>query len=86
MKVLTNATRMASITPRMSGLWATDYFQANMDEDDIEQQECDGRTPLDRTIDRIGMGMLSRIYFGFTSQFWVSRQLSVDAARTLRVR
>lgn len=48
----------------------TSYFPANVDDsDDLEQQdmiddeefdnmmEHDGRTPLDKTIDRIGMGM-----------------------------
>ncbi|TDL17241.1 MFS general substrate transporter [Rickenella mellea] len=65
---------MASLTPRMSNLWASGYFQHRGErgggdndlddsEDDLEQQEMsmsvqlmDGRTPLDRTIDRIGMG------------------------------
>ena len=51
---------MASITPRMSALLAEDYFEDAVpnDDEDIERQECDGRTPLDRTIDRIGMGKL----------------------------
>ncbi len=33
------------------------YFAENMgDEEDIEQQGLDDRSPLDKTIDRIGMG------------------------------
>lgn len=48
---------MASITPRISGLLANDYFEGAMGEDDVERCELDGRTPLDRTIDRIGMGV-----------------------------
>lgn len=48
---------MASVTPRISALWRDNYFADNMGtEEDIEQQELDGRSPLDRTIDRIGMG------------------------------
>lgn len=52
---------MASITPRMSALLAENYFEEHMDDenDDSERQEEDGRTPLDRTIDRIGMGTLN---------------------------
>jgi hypothetical protein len=57
---------MASITPRASGFWADSrmsYFPD--DEGDVEEQQNlipdnepnDGRTPLDKTIDRIGMGM-----------------------------
>ena len=51
---------MASITPRMSVLLAEDYFEEQMDgeqaDNDSERQDSDGRTPLDKTIDRIGMG------------------------------
>lgn len=52
---------MASLTPRASGLWAAEYFPQPMNDDDdengdVEEQLDDGRTPLDRTIDRIGMG------------------------------
>ncbi|KAL5524378.1 hypothetical protein ACEPAF_9518 [Sanghuangporus sanghuang] len=48
---------MASITPRMSTLLAEDYFEDVLgNDDDAEGQEMDRRTPLDRTIDRIGMG------------------------------
>ncbi|TFY80128.1 hypothetical protein EWM64_g3888 [Hericium alpestre] len=53
---------MAFVTPRASGLWEDrmSYFQSDDEaDDDVEQAEAldsDGRTPLDRTIDRIGMG------------------------------
>lgn len=56
---------MASITPRASGFWAdsvrTSYFPEDSSEGVEQQQmgegyEYDGRSPLDRTIDRIGMG------------------------------
>ncbi|KIJ64572.1 hypothetical protein HYDPIDRAFT_90001 [Hydnomerulius pinastri MD-312] len=62
---------MASVTPRASGFWADSttsrmsYFDAEGDED-VEQAggleedfQYDGRTPLDRTIDRIGMGWMA---------------------------
>jgi hypothetical protein len=62
---------MASVTPRASGFWAdstpNSYFSpGNEDDDEVdamqEQLEAnaestmDDRTPLDKTIDRIGMG------------------------------
>jgi hypothetical protein len=56
---------MASITPRASRFWTDSnmtYFPD--DEGDVEEQQNlipgddpnDGRTPLDKTIDQIGMG------------------------------
>lgn len=58
-----------SVTPRASGFWSTtgrmSYFDTGNDGEEEELVEggedeletvCDGRTPLDRTIDRIGMG------------------------------
>ena len=61
---------MAS-NPRLSGLWTDEFYRTddvdmgNEDGDEERQRlwEEDGRTPLDRTIDRIGMGM-SRYAFG----------------------
>lgn len=69
---------MASVTPRASGFWSdsvrTSYFPVD-DEDgdeDLEQQPMigddamakhDGRTALDKTIDRIGMGASSVVEF-----------------------
>jgi len=63
---------MGSITPRASGFWAdtvrTSYFPDDEDDEGAEEQQMidneydammeeDDRTPLDKTIDRIGMGM-----------------------------
>ena len=49
---------MASITPRASTLLAQDYFEdAEIEDVDAEAQESDSRTPLGKTIDRIGMGV-----------------------------
>jgi hypothetical protein len=51
---------MATLTPRVSVLWAaemgTGYFDQDAHGGDVEASALDGRTPLDRTIDRIGMG------------------------------
>jgi hypothetical protein len=51
---------MATLTPRVSVLWAdtmgTDYFDQDALDGDVEAPAVDSRTPLDRTIDRIGMG------------------------------
>jgi hypothetical protein len=55
---------MAAVTPRASGLWeysAMTYTRLSThdpsgDPDDPEVNEHDPRTPLDRTIDQIGMG------------------------------
>ncbi|KAH9020563.1 MFS general substrate transporter [Lactarius deliciosus] len=54
-------------TPRASGLWdhtVMTYSRLNGDDDidDPEGIDFDSRTPLDKTIDRIGMGALSRTY------------------------
>lgn len=59
--------QMAAITPRASGLWqdsAMTYSRlsthdAGDDLDDADTGEIDSRTPLDRTIDQIGMGEFS---------------------------
>ena len=55
---------MAAVSPRVSGLWehsAMTYTRLSThdaigDLDDPEGNENDSRTPLDRTIDQIGMG------------------------------
>lgn len=62
---------MSSVNPRVSGLWSTssrmsyvsvpDSYDEDSEDGDIEAafgsaDDLDGRTPLDRTIDRIGMG------------------------------
>ncbi|THH16949.1 hypothetical protein EW146_g3782 [Bondarzewia mesenterica] len=58
---------MAFVAPRSSGLWEDSsrmtYFQADDDDEelDLEQNDDfdDGRTALDKTIDRIGMGWMA---------------------------
>lgn len=59
---------MASLTPRASGLWSDSrrmsYFSHGDGDEDLEAlvaeaEVYDGRSPLDRTIDRIGMGASS---------------------------
>ena len=57
-----------AVTPRASGLWdhsAMTYSRLNNDDDidDPEGIDPDSRTPLDKTIDRIGMGEFS--FLGF---------------------
>ena len=55
---------MAAVTPRASGLWEYSdmaYTRLSTHDptgelDDPEVNEIDSRTPLDRTIDQIGMG------------------------------
>lgn len=52
---------MSFITPRASGLWDVDIDQddrmGNFSDDPEAIDSDDGRTPLDKTIDRIGMGV-----------------------------
>jgi hypothetical protein len=84
---------MASITPRASGFWAesvnrTSYFPdyASVDDEDAEQQdeeyeammEDDYRTPLDKTIDRIGMGMQYDLFVLHPLNNMNIRELSMD--------
>ena len=62
---------MSSVNPRASGLWSSsrmsyvsiaESYDEEGEEVDVEglgfeaPDEFDGRTPLDKTIDRIGMG------------------------------
>lgn len=52
---------MAAATPRASGLWehsdmTYSQLSASDPSDDAEGNEVDSRTPLDKTIDQIGMG------------------------------
>jgi len=52
---------MAAATPRASGLWehsdmTYSQLSAHDPTDDAEGNEVDSRTPLDKTIDQIGMG------------------------------
>lgn len=52
---------MAAATPRASGLWehsdmTYSRISAHDPSDDAEGNDVDARTPLDKTIDQIGMG------------------------------
>ena len=48
---------MAAATPRASGLWEySEMTYSRLTSDDAEENEVDSRTPLDKTIDQIGMG------------------------------
>jgi hypothetical protein len=81
---------MASVTYRVSGLWADrmTYFEdTEQGMDDVEvdlDAEYDKRTPLDKTIDRIGMGAsCSRV---FHMVLMSNRELSMDAAVIMWIR
>ncbi|TFK33035.1 MFS general substrate transporter [Crucibulum laeve] len=79
---------MASLTPRASGFWAermaSSYFE---DDDDLEQQERlvdeddpeDERTPLDRTIDRIGMGSYQWTLLSLCGFGWMADNMWIQA-------
>ncbi|THH29107.1 hypothetical protein EUX98_g5071 [Antrodiella citrinella] len=66
---------MASVTPRASGLWSDSRSMSYDDDDDLEAligegiDGYDARSPLDRTIDRIGMVSDSRIGVFSSSMF-----------------
>lgn len=82
-----------SANPRLSGLWMTDsrrgsYFAE--DEEDValvqEPDEemgtaLDGRTPLDRTIDRIGMGACACCYSACTDELTRNRLQGATSGR-----
>ncbi|KAF8907387.1 major facilitator superfamily domain-containing protein [Mucidula mucida] len=77
---------MASVTPRASGFWeegmAVNYFE---DGDDVEQQNLinevldDGRTPLDKTIDRIGMGSYQWTLLSLCGFGWMADNMWLQA-------
>lgn len=63
---------MASISPRAPGFWTStisrstytamhlgDDIDVEVADELVDDSEYDGRTPLDKTIDRIGMGACS---------------------------
>ena len=71
------------------------YFRAD-DADDLEQSndfDDDGRTPLDKTIDRIGMGAClitstdhrAVTNAGLSTRLGAYRQLSMDSSFALRI-
>ncbi|RDB14860.1 putative MFS-type transporter PB1E7.08c [Hypsizygus marmoreus] len=81
---------MASITPRASG-WADQYSRMTSsyftDEDeDVENQSLiaedeagDGRTPLDKTIDRIGMGSYQWTLLSLCGFGWMADNMWIQA-------
>ncbi|KII90655.1 hypothetical protein PLICRDRAFT_137021 [Plicaturopsis crispa FD-325 SS-3] len=78
---------MASVTPRASGFWTDsarmNYFEGDADdEDDVEHQlpqPSDGRTPLDRTIDRIGMGSYQWTLLSLCGFGWMADNMWIQA-------
>lgn len=82
---------MSFITPRASGLWNIEedermgYFP---DDAEAAEGDDDGRTPLDKTIDRIGMGALillsiSRVVLTVFCML-LSRPLPMDSSLAVR--
>ncbi|KAK0238623.1 MFS general substrate transporter [Armillaria nabsnona] len=77
---------MGSVTPRASVLWSEmdSYFP---DDDDVEQQQLidgddeldDGRTPLDKTIDRIGMGSYQWTLLSLCGFGWMADNMWIQA-------
>ncbi|KAA1469701.1 MFS general substrate transporter [Dentipellis sp. KUC8613] len=76
---------MAFVTPRASGLWEDrmSYFQGedDADEPDLEQNDPhdDGRTPLDKTIDRIGMGSYQWTLLSLCGFGWMADNMWIQA-------
>ncbi|KAG6885648.1 hypothetical protein C0993_011782 [Termitomyces sp. T159_Od127] len=80
---------MASITPRASGFWTDARMPSHYSEDegDVEQQslipeqdvESDGRTPLDKTIDRIGMGSYQWTLLSLCGFGWMADNMWIQA-------
>lgn len=86
---------MASITPRASGLWTSSARMSSYEDDEDlegllprEIDLSDSRTPLDRTIDRIGMGtcmcISSQVFASLPPRF-DHRKLPMDTTIALRV-
>ena len=96
---------MSSVNPRASGLWSTSSrmsyvsVQQSDEGDDLDVEglgfdapdEFDGRTPLDRFIDRIGMGEPFLRLSGLSHELRgthpsIGREPPVDASLPLRFR
>ncbi|KIL00200.1 hypothetical protein PAXRUDRAFT_821900 [Paxillus rubicundulus Ve08.2h10] len=79
---------MGSVTPRASGFW-TDSMRPRMSYfggDDVEEAagfedeyEYDGRTPLDKTIDRIGMGSYQWTLLSLCGFGWMADNMWIQA-------
>ncbi|KAK0203016.1 MFS general substrate transporter [Desarmillaria ectypa] len=77
---------MGSVTPRASVLWSDEMDSYFIDDDDVEQQQLidddeldDGRTPLDRTIDRIGMGSYQWTLLSLCGFGWMADNMWIQA-------
>ncbi|KAF5340081.1 hypothetical protein D9758_013141 [Tetrapyrgos nigripes] len=72
---------MASVTPRASVFWSDPDMSFNdFDDDDVEEQLLnDGRTPLDRTIDRIGMGSYQWTLLSLCGFGWMADNMWIEA-------
>ncbi|KAJ7601244.1 major facilitator superfamily domain-containing protein [Mycena floridula] len=77
---------MASISSRASGFWSEPRMSSNyfpVDEDDVEQNVVDDlndtRTPLDKTIDRIGMGSYQWTLVSLCGFGWMADNMWLQA-------
>ncbi|KAI0637103.1 MFS general substrate transporter [Trametes polyzona] len=85
---------MSVVNPRASGLWSTssrmsyisvpDSYDEDGDDADVEAgfdapDEDDGRTPLDRTIDRIGMGSYQWTLLCLCGFGWMADNMWIQA-------
>ncbi|KAF8547038.1 MFS general substrate transporter [Imleria badia] len=81
---------MASISPRASAFWTSTVnrssFTTMHDADDVEiadefvdDSEYDGRTPLDKTIDRIGMGSYQWALLSLCGFGWMADNMWIQA-------
>ncbi|KAI0070035.1 MFS general substrate transporter [Panus rudis PR-1116 ss-1] len=79
---------MASVNPRVSGLWTPSdrmsYSEGMEDDQDYdgyayEAEDHDGRTPLDKTIDRIGMGSYQWTLLSLCGFGWLADNMWIQA-------
>ncbi|TBU48542.1 MFS general substrate transporter [Dichomitus squalens] len=85
---------MSAINPRASGLWASsrmsyisvageyddeDGSDVDLEAMDFDASEDDGRTPLDRTIDRIGMGSYQWTLLCLCGFGWLADNMWIQA-------
>ncbi|KAL1950548.1 hypothetical protein VTO73DRAFT_5672 [Trametes versicolor] len=85
---------MSSVNPRVSGLWSTssrmsyvsvpESYDEDSEDGDVEAafgsaDDLDGRTPLDRTIDRIGMGSYQWTLLCLCGFGWMADNMWIQA-------
>ncbi|KAK7681521.1 hypothetical protein QCA50_015253 [Cerrena zonata] len=77
---------MASVTPRASGLWTNSARMSSYEDDEDlegllprEIDANDSRTPLDRTIDRIGMGSYQWTLLSLCGFGWLADNMWIQA-------